>query len=85
MLFTSVAPVFTTRVMAVVLTGWGSDGTNGIQIVKHWGGTVIAQDEASSEVFEMPRSAITPVALLRTVHVCVPTADIITVKGEDIS
>ena len=57
-LFASVAPVFTTRVIAVVLTGWGSDGTQGIQRVKQWGGTVIAQDEASAEVFEMPRSAI---------------------------
>jgi two-component system chemotaxis response regulator CheB len=57
-LFASVAPVFTTRVIAVVLTGWDSDGTNGIQIVKHYGGTVIAQDEASSAVFQMPRSAI---------------------------
>jgi two-component system chemotaxis response regulator CheB len=57
-LFASVAPVFTTRVIAVVLTGWDSDGTNGIQIIKHWGGMVIAQDEASSEVFQMPRSAI---------------------------
>jgi two-component system chemotaxis response regulator CheB len=57
-LFASVATVFTTRVIAVVLTGWDSDGTNGIQIVKHWGGRVIAQDAASSEVFQMPRSAI---------------------------
>lgn len=57
-LFASVAPICTTRVIAVVLTGWDSDGSNGIQMVKHWGGTVIAQDEASSEVFQMPRSAI---------------------------
>ena len=57
-LFASVAPVFTTRVIAVVLTGWDSDGTNGLQIVKRYGGKVIAQDEASSEVFQMPRSAI---------------------------
>jgi two-component system chemotaxis response regulator CheB len=57
-LFASVAPVFTTRVIAVVLTGWDSDGTHGIRVVKHWGGRVIAQDEASSEVFQMPRSAI---------------------------
>lgn len=56
-LFASVAPICTTRVIAVVLTGWDSDGSNGIQIIKHWGGTVIAQDEASSEVFQMPRSA----------------------------
>jgi len=57
-LFASVAPVFTTRVMAVVLTGYGRDGTHGILVVKQWGGMVIAQDEASSEVFAMPRSAI---------------------------
>jgi len=57
-LFASVAPVFTTRVIAVVLTGRDSDGTNGIQIVKYYAGKVIAQDEASSEVFQMPRSAI---------------------------
>jgi two-component system chemotaxis response regulator CheB len=57
-LFASVAPVFTSRVIAVVLTGYGSDGTNGIRVVKQWGGTVIAQDEASSAAFGMPRSAI---------------------------
>jgi two-component system chemotaxis response regulator CheB len=57
-LFASVAPVFTTQVMAVVLTGYDRDGTDGIRVVKHWGGTVIAQDEASSEVFAMPHSAI---------------------------
>jgi two-component system chemotaxis response regulator CheB len=57
-LFASVAPVFTTRVIAVVLTGGDSDGTHGIQIVRYWGGTVIAQNKASSEVFQMPRSAI---------------------------
>jgi len=45
-LFASVAPVFTTRVIAVVLTGRDSDGTNGIQIVKYYAGKVIAQDEA---------------------------------------
>ena len=57
-LFASVAPVFTTQVIAVVLTGYDSDGTDGIRVVKQWGGTVIAQDEASSEVFAMPHSAI---------------------------
>ena len=57
-LFASVAPVFTTRVIAVVLTGADSDGAQGIQRVKQWGGTVTAQDEASSEVCGMPRAAI---------------------------
>ena len=57
-LFASVAPVCTTHVIAVILTGDDSDGTNGLQVVKQWGGTVLAQDEASSQVFQMPRSAI---------------------------
>jgi len=57
-LFASVAPVFTMCVIAIVLTGWGRDGTTGIQIVKHWGGIVIAQAEASSEGFQRPRSAM---------------------------
>ena len=57
-LFASVAPVCTTHVIAIILTGYDSDGTNGLQVVKQWGGTVLAQDEASSQVFQMPRSAI---------------------------
>lgn len=46
------------RVTAVVMTGIGNDGTAGIRTVSFCGGTVLAQDEASSQHFEMPRSAI---------------------------
>jgi two-component system chemotaxis response regulator CheB len=45
-------------VIAVVLTGYDSDGTDGVQTVASHGGTVIAQDQSTSEVFGMPRSAI---------------------------
>ena len=42
----------------MVLTGGDSDGTDGVQTVKQNGGTIIAQDEWTSEDFSMPRSAI---------------------------
>ena len=45
------------RVIAVVLTGHDDVG-EGVQTVKLWGGTVIAQDRASSAAFGMPGSAI---------------------------
>ncbi|MEA2876241.1 MAG: two-component system, chemotaxis family, protein-glutamate methylesterase/glutaminase [Hyphomicrobiales bacterium] len=56
-LFSSAAQVWTSGVMAVILTGMGSDGTHGAEDVAAAGGSVIAQDEASSVVWGMPGAA----------------------------
>jgi len=53
-LFRSVARVYGPAVLAVVMTGMGSDGVRGSAEVREKGGAVIVQDEASSIVWGMP-------------------------------
>lgn len=57
-LFESAAYALDGRVIAVVLTGSGTDATNGVQTVKGMGGVVLVQDPASSAYASMPLSAI---------------------------
>jgi two-component system chemotaxis response regulator CheB len=52
----SVSEVYGPGLLAVVLTGMGSDGLEGAKAVVKNGGYVIAQDEASSVVWGMPRA-----------------------------
>jgi two-component system, chemotaxis family, protein-glutamate methylesterase/glutaminase len=58
LLFESVAASYKDRAIAVVLTGTGRDGAIVIQAIKKMRGTVIAQDERTSEFFGMPGAAI---------------------------
>ena len=55
-LFSTAAAVWGSSVLAVVLTGMGSDGTQGAADIAAAGGSVVAQDEATSVVWGMPRS-----------------------------
>ncbi len=57
-LFRSASLSFPGRSMAVILTGMGSDGTIGLKLLKRHGCFVIAQNEASSVVYGMPKAAV---------------------------
>lgn len=57
-LFESAARAYGPALAAVVLTGMGSDGTSGLRAVKTASGRVVAQDEATSVVYGMPREAV---------------------------
>jgi len=56
-LLASIATSARKAAVGVVLTGMGRDGAAGIEAVAAAGGLTIAQDEASSAVYGMPREA----------------------------
>jgi len=57
-MFRSVADIYRDKVLAVIMTGMGKDGTAGMKLLKSYGASTIAQDEATSVVFGMPMEAI---------------------------
>lgn len=56
-LFRSVAAAYRAQTLAVVLTGTGSDGADGIRAVSDAGGHVITQDPSSAQASGMPSAA----------------------------
>jgi two-component system chemotaxis response regulator CheB len=57
-LFASVAKTIGASAIGILLTGMGSDGAQGLLAMAQAGACTIAQDEATSTVFGMPRAAI---------------------------
>lgn len=65
-LFRSAAAVYGAGVLAVVLTGMGSDGMLGCRTIREHGGSVLAQDQQTSAVWGMP-GAVTQAGLAHKV------------------
>ncbi|MFL2132561.1 chemotaxis response regulator protein-glutamate methylesterase [Desemzia sp. FAM 24101] len=57
-LFESVAKEYGSKVLGVILTGMGYDGTQGLYDIKAAGGYSLAQDEETSVVYGMPKNAV---------------------------
>ena len=57
-LFDSVALSYASRAVGVLLTGMGADGARGLLAMHHRGAPTVAQDEATSTVWGMPKAAI---------------------------
>ncbi len=57
-LFRSAAETYRERVLAVVMTGMGDDGTEGAGWIKAQGGTVLTEEEKSCIIYGMPRSVV---------------------------
>jgi two-component system CheB/CheR fusion protein len=58
-LFNSMATGLGARAIAIVLSGTGSDGANGLRAVKAHGGITFAQEPSSAKYDSMPRAAMT--------------------------
>jgi len=54
----SCAGIYRKRMVAVILTGMGNDGSKGVRTVHEQGGYLIAESDESAVVYGMPREAV---------------------------
>lgn len=81
-LMLSVAQIYGSRSMGVILTGMGSDGVRGLKAIKESKGFTIAQDESSCIVFGMPKAAIEAQAVDKVVPLSEIKDEIISHVGQ---
>ena len=53
-LFRSIAAVYGSATLALIMTGMGQDGLRGCELIRERGGRILTQDEATSVVWGMP-------------------------------
>ncbi len=80
-LMESVAKLENIKKVGVIMTGMGSDGSNGIIQMKRSDGYILAQDEDSSTVFGMPRAAIKTNCVDKVVSLSEIASEIIQIVG----
>jgi two-component system, chemotaxis family, protein-glutamate methylesterase/glutaminase len=83
-LFESVAAEYGASAVACLLTGMGRDGALGLLKIRQAGGFTIAQDEATSVVYGMPREAVLLGAAARVLPLGEIGARIATLQGAEI-
>jgi two-component system chemotaxis response regulator CheB len=80
-LFRSVGEAYGPAAIAVLLTGMGDDGAEGMAVVARRGGITVAQDAETSVVFGMPAAAVR----LGAVQHLLPPAEIARFVAEQVS
>jgi two-component system chemotaxis response regulator CheB len=68
-LMASAAEAFGPRALGVVLTGMGSDGTEGLRAIREKGGLTLAEAEETCVIYGMPKAAIEAGVVHRTVPI----------------
>jgi two-component system chemotaxis response regulator CheB len=63
----SAASVFGPRTVGVVLTGMGSDGTEGLRAIQAAGGHTLAESEDTCVIYGMPKAAVAAGVVSRVV------------------
>ncbi len=56
--FASLAQIYGSKVLGIILTGMGSDGCEGSRLLKNKGSVIWAQNEASCVVYGMPQAVV---------------------------
>jgi two-component system chemotaxis response regulator CheB len=54
----SVAHVYGSRALGVILTGMGADGVEGLRAIREAGGRTLAESEETCAIYGMPKAAV---------------------------
>ena len=68
-LMASAATAFGPRALGIVLTGMGSDGTEGLRAIQEAGGHTLAESEETCVIYGMPKAAVTAGVVTKVVPI----------------